>query len=83
MSATLYLMSRIAFSGEASPLSRLVMEHLALLSVDTCVHPTVRQTAHRLFGQWQRFADAPRGPRLDPAEAHLMMHEAIRKAMAS
>jgi hypothetical protein len=82
LSAALYLMSRIALRGGASPLSPLVMEHLALLSLDPCVHPTVRLTTRRLFGEWQRVAKPAHGGPADCGDANALMHEAIRRAMS-
>lgn len=81
LSATLYLMTRIALRGGCPRLALIVMEHLDRLAADPGIDPLVRATTHQLFFDWQRHAEATY---LDPAtsdDAVALARDAIRKAM--
>jgi hypothetical protein len=83
LSATLYLMTRIALQGGCPRLALIVMEHLDLLAADPGVDPLVRATTHQLFFDWQRHAEATY---VDPAacdDAVALARDAIRKAMGT
>ncbi len=82
LSATLYLMSRIALRGGGQNLSPAVIEHLALLTVDPCLPPTVRMTTRKLFNEWQHFNESMHSATPHGDGAKNLMHETIRKAMS-
>jgi hypothetical protein len=83
LSATLYLMSRIALHGGCPRLALIVMEHLDLVARDADVDPLVRETTHRLFFEWQRSIESAFGNASEQEDAAHLARDAIRKAMSA
>jgi len=82
LSATLYLMSRIALRGGCPRLALIVMEHLDTLARDERVDPIVRSTTDRLFFEWQRSIESAFGNPLAHEDASALARDVIRKAMS-
>jgi hypothetical protein len=83
LSATLYLISRVALDGGCPRIYQIVIEHLEALAGDAGVDPLLRSTTHRLLCVWERAAAFEAGSAADRERASALMRETLRKAMKS